>query len=106
MIQNIPSVDLYPNHTAFRFFDSFFLPLNALKNKTVTKAMVEFFAFLKKKITFGKTPENLNGLGISNFLFNDKLRKEEFIQDIGKTYEEIGFIVLKGPFLGDNSNKS
>ncbi|MCF6348035.1 MAG: hypothetical protein L3J20_07020, partial [Flavobacteriaceae bacterium] len=43
---------------------SFFLPLNALKNKTVTKAMVEFFAFLKKKITFAKTPENLNGLGI------------------------------------------
>ncbi|MCF6297117.1 MAG: hypothetical protein L3J08_03905, partial [Flavobacteriaceae bacterium] len=56
---------LYPNHTAFRFFDSFFLPLNALKNKTLTKAMVEFFAFLKKKITFAKTPENLNGLGIA-----------------------------------------
>ncbi|MCF6297354.1 MAG: C40 family peptidase [Flavobacteriaceae bacterium] len=39
-----------------------------LKNKTVTKAMVEFFAFLKKKITFAKTPENLNGLGIATIL--------------------------------------
>jgi len=43
-----------------------------LKNKTITtlrlrsaqEAMVELFAFLKKKITFAKTPENLNGLGI------------------------------------------
>jgi len=63
---------LYPNHIVFRFFDSFFLPLIALKNETITtlrlrsaqEAMVDLFAFLKKKITFVKIPENLNGLGI------------------------------------------
>jgi len=49
---------IYPNQIAFRFFVLFFFPLSALKNETVTTAMLEFFASLKEKITYPKFPKS------------------------------------------------
>jgi len=67
---------LYPNQTAFRFFVLSFFSLSALKNETVTKAMLDFFALLKKKITRAKIPEDLFrvfgklfGLGIYGVIY-------------------------------------
>lgn len=39
---------------------------------------------------------------LRDFLSEDPLRKEKFVSEIGKAYEEIGFVALKGHFLDDN----
>lgn len=36
-----------------------------------------------------------------DFLSDDPVRKQKFVNEIGKAYEEIGFVALKGHFLGD-----
>ncbi|MEL4308311.1 isopenicillin N synthase family dioxygenase [Joostella sp. CR20] len=38
---------------------------------------------------------------LSDFLSEDPARKQKFINEIGKAYEEIGFVALKGHFLSD-----
>ena len=38
---------------------------------------------------------------LSDFLSEDPQRKQKFIDEIGKAYEEIGFVALKGHFLDD-----
>ena len=38
---------------------------------------------------------------LRDFLSDDKNVKKQFINDIGKAYEEIGFVALKGHFLDD-----
>ncbi|MDA7558346.1 isopenicillin N synthase family oxygenase [Flavobacteriaceae bacterium] len=38
---------------------------------------------------------------LRDFLSDDKILKKQFINDIGKAYEEIGFVALKGHFLDD-----
>lgn len=38
---------------------------------------------------------------LSDFLSEDPKRKQKFIDEIGKAYEEIGFVALKGHFLDD-----
>jgi len=58
----------YPNQIGFRFLDSFFFSLPALKNETIAKAMLEFFALLKEKTNFLKIPQNLFGSGIIGIL--------------------------------------
>jgi isopenicillin N synthase-like dioxygenase len=45
--------------------------------------------------------QNIPSVDLTDFLSKDKSRKEKFIQEIGKAYEEIGFIALKGHFLSD-----
>lgn len=45
--------------------------------------------------------QNIPSVDLSDFLSDDKSRKEKFIQEIGKAYEEIGFVALKGHFLND-----
>ena len=35
---------------------------------------------------------------LRDFLSDDKILKKQFINDIGKAYEEIGFVALKGHF--------
>lgn len=38
---------------------------------------------------------------LSDFLSEDPKRKQKFIDEIGKAYEEIGFVALKGHFLSE-----
>lgn len=43
---------------------------------------------------------------LSDFLSDDPERKRKFIDEIGKAYEEIGFVALKGHFLSEKLIKS
>ncbi|MGV6844521.1 MAG: isopenicillin N synthase family dioxygenase [Lutibacter sp.] len=45
--------------------------------------------------------KNIPSVDLSDFLSDDKKRKEKFIHEIGSAYEEIGFVALKGHFLSD-----
>ncbi len=38
---------------------------------------------------------------LNDFLSDDPIRKQKFINEIGKAYEDIGFVALKGHFLDD-----
>ena len=40
-------------------------------------------------------------LDLSDFISEDTFRKQKFVDAIGKAYEEIGFVALKGHFLND-----
>ena len=42
---------------------------------------------------------NIPSVNLQDFLSNDSDRKEKFINEIGKAYETIGFVALKGHFL-------
>ena len=46
--------------------------------------------------------QNIPSVDLSDFLTDNGLRKEKIIQDIGKAYEEIGFVALRGHFLSDD----
>lgn len=41
-------------------------------------------------------------VNLQDFISEDPKRKQDFIKAIGKAYEEIGFVALKGHFLDDN----
>ncbi len=40
-------------------------------------------------------------VNLQDFLSGDPMRKQKFIDEIGKAYEEIGFVALKGHFLDE-----
>ncbi len=40
-------------------------------------------------------------VNLQNFISGDPVKKQKFIDEIGKAYEEIGFVALKGHFLDD-----
>jgi len=40
-------------------------------------------------------------VNLSDFTSGDENRKQNFVQEIGKAYEEIGFVALKGHFLSE-----
>ena len=40
-------------------------------------------------------------VNLHDFVSGDLLRKQKFVDDIGKAYEDIGFVALKGHFLDD-----
>jgi isopenicillin N synthase-like dioxygenase len=40
-------------------------------------------------------------VNLADFISGDATRKQKFVQEIGKAYEEIGFVALKGHFLDD-----
>ncbi|MDB4560584.1 2-oxoglutarate and iron-dependent oxygenase domain-containing protein, partial [Flavobacteriaceae bacterium] len=40
-------------------------------------------------------------VNLADFLSNDISKKQQFINDIGHAYENIGFVALKGHFLDD-----
>ncbi len=50
--------------------------------------------------------QNIPSVDLSDFLSKDLQRKEKFILEIGKAYEEIGFVALKGHFLSDSLSKN
>jgi len=45
--------------------------------------------------------QNIPSVDLSDFLSEDPLKKQKFINEIGKAYEEIGFVALKGHFLNE-----
>lgn len=46
--------------------------------------------------------DRIPSVDLMDFISNDPKRKQKFINEIGKAYEEIGFVALKGHFLDDN----
>ncbi|MDT0552235.1 isopenicillin N synthase family dioxygenase [Urechidicola vernalis] len=46
--------------------------------------------------------EKIPSVDLSDFISGDAERKQKFVNEIGKAYEEIGFVALKGHFLGDD----
>jgi len=45
--------------------------------------------------------KNIPSVDLNDFLSEDQNRKQEFVNEIGKAYEDIGFVALKGHFLDD-----
>ncbi|KAB8151787.1 isopenicillin N synthase family oxygenase [Kordia sp. TARA_039_SRF] len=45
--------------------------------------------------------KNIPSVDLADFLSNDPKRKQKFIDEIGKAYEDIGFVALKGHFLSN-----
>ncbi|NIK91811.1 isopenicillin N synthase family oxygenase [Mangrovimonas sp. CR14] len=45
---------------------------------------------------------NIPSVNLKDFTSGDPERKQKFVDEIGKAYEEIGFVALKGHFLDDN----
>jgi isopenicillin N synthase-like dioxygenase len=41
------------------------------------------------------TPQGIPAVDLSDFLSGDPVRKNQFVSDLGKAYEEIGFVALK-----------
>src|SRR5690606_10160029 len=54
--------------------------------------------------SFNKTSfmQNIPSVDLRDFLSGDPERKQKFVNEIGKAYEDIGFVALKGHFLDDN----
>jgi isopenicillin N synthase-like dioxygenase len=46
--------------------------------------------------------QNIPSVDLRDFLSDDPKRKQKFVNEIGKAYEDIGFVALKGHFLDDN----
>lgn len=44
---------------------------------------------------------NIPSVDLADFLSDDPIRKQKFVDEIGKAYEEIGFVALKNHFLDD-----
>ena len=42
---------------------------------------------------------NIPSVDLSDFISDDPNRKQKFVDEIGKAYEEIGFVSLKSHFL-------
>ena len=46
---------------------------------------------------------NIPSVNLSDFLSEDESVKKDFVDRIGKAYQEIGFVSLKGHFLTENN---
>src|SRR6478752_2122165 len=45
--------------------------------------------------------QNIPSVDLRDFLSGDPARKQKFVNEIGKAFEDIGFVALKGHFLDD-----
>ena len=45
--------------------------------------------------------DKIPSVDLRDFLSGEPERKQKFVNEIGKAYEEIGFVALKGHFLDD-----
>ena len=52
--------------------------------------------------TIMKTVQKIPSINLADFTSGDPNRKAKFVKEIGKAYEEIGFVALKGHFLNDD----
>lgn len=55
----------------------------------------------KKLLTKFLKMQNIPSVDLRDFLSDDPVRKQKFVNEIGKAYEDIGFVALKGHFLDD-----
>ena len=46
--------------------------------------------------------QNIPSVDLLDFLSEDPVRKQKFVNEIGNAFEEIGFVALKGHFLDDS----
>ena len=46
--------------------------------------------------------QNIPSVDLSDFISGSTIKKQQFVAEIGKAYEEIGFVALKGHFLEDS----
>ena len=46
--------------------------------------------------------DRIPSVNLKDFLSDDENKKQKFINDIGKAYQDIGFVALKGHFLNDD----
>ncbi|QDO94840.1 isopenicillin N synthase family oxygenase [Formosa sediminum] len=44
---------------------------------------------------------SIPSVNLNDFISNDPIKKQQFVDQIGKAYEEIGFVALKGHFLNE-----
>ena len=44
---------------------------------------------------------HIPSINLKDFISDSSVKKQQFIDDIGKAYEEIGFVALKGHFLDE-----
>ena len=44
---------------------------------------------------------HIPSVNLRDFISNDPVKKQQFVDQIGKAYEDIGFVALKGHFLDD-----
>ena len=49
---------------------------------------------------------NIPSVNLSDFISDDLSSKQDFVNKIGKAYQEIGFVALKGHFLKDSDIKN
>jgi isopenicillin N synthase-like dioxygenase len=45
-------------------------------------------------------------IDLNDFLSGDTQRKEKFVQELGRAYEEIGFVAVKGHLLTDDTSST
>ena len=45
---------------------------------------------------------NIPSVDLKNFLSDDQSLKQDFVNKLGKAYQDIGFVALKGHFLKDS----
>ena len=45
---------------------------------------------------------NIPSVDLADFISGDAARKQKFVNELGKAYEEIGFVSLKNHFLSDD----
>jgi isopenicillin N synthase-like dioxygenase len=45
--------------------------------------------------------QKIPSVDLRDFLSDDPVRKQKFVNEIGKAYSDIGFVALKGHFLDD-----
>lgn len=56
----------------------------------------------QKRIILNKSSmQQIPSVDLRDFLSDDPARKQKFVNEIGKAYEDIGFVALKGHFLDD-----
>ena len=60
-----------------------------------------FLAFSLKMIFNTYPMQNIPSVDLRDFLSGEPERKQKFVNEIGKAFEEIGFVALKGHFLDD-----
>ena len=48
---------------------------------------------------------NIPSVDLNNFLSDDLKLKNDFVNKLGKAYQDIGFVALKGHFLKDSDIK-
>ena len=59
------------------------------------------FSYICNTFLLINTMNNIPSVNLNDFTSGDPIRKQKFVDEIGKAYEEIGFVALKGHFLDD-----